>query len=209
MSRGYRSRKRRIREPKNTFVIVCEGVKTEVNYFNGFRTRYSDVKIESIHGKCTDPKNIVEYAKDQISYWGLNFIEGDAIWCAFDVDENTTDDIKNAIIKAEKYGIKIALSNPSIELWFLLHFKHVTAKITRKDALIELKKFIKDYEKNMPVYDLLKEMMPTAITNAINLNKLHEKDRTLLFSRESNPSTQVFLLVESIHELIKNNLARR
>ena len=77
--RGYKARKIWSRLPKNILVIVCEGEKTEIQYFNGFKERDSGLKIVSLHGKCTDPRNIVEFAKKQISRWDLNFEDGDGL----------------------------------------------------------------------------------------------------------------------------------
>lgn len=57
----------------------------------------------------------------------------------------------------------------------------------------------------MDVYPILKAKQVDAIQNAKKLNKKHKKLNSDLFSRESNPSTQVFKLVEFIQQLIKNN----
>lgn len=61
-----------------------------------------------------------------------------------------------------------------------------------------LKAWIKDYDKSEDVYDLIKEKRPVAIENAKNLNKKHDKSGTKLISVESNPSTQIYSIVEEI-----------
>ncbi len=72
----YASRKKGIRKIKNIVVIVCEGKKTEPLYFNGFKKRYSGVQIETCHEKCTDPKNITNFARKKIKEYGIDFSDG-------------------------------------------------------------------------------------------------------------------------------------
>ncbi|MCK5334134.1 MAG: RloB domain-containing protein, partial [Candidatus Aenigmarchaeota archaeon] len=98
-----------------------------------------------------------------------------------------------------------ALSNPCFELWFLLHYKLILSQISRDEALIELKKYIKNYKKNMDVYPILKDKQGDAIQNAKKLNKKHKDQNIDLFNRRSNPATQVFELIEFIQKLIENN----
>ena len=47
--RGYNSREVATREIKQTFLIVCEGSKTEPNYFRGFR--FPGLVIEIVAGE--------------------------------------------------------------------------------------------------------------------------------------------------------------
>jgi hypothetical protein len=210
MGRGYHSRKKGARKPLKHIVIVCEGKKTETQYFNGFRERNSGVEIEPIYGECTDPKNIVEFAKKQIDKFDLNFEEGDGLWCAFDVDhidKNKIEMIKYAVKFADKNNIQIALSNPCIEFWFLLHYEWIyNPALTRDEAFDKLKEHIEDYDKNYPsIYSVLKDKLPTAIENAKKLNKIHEKNYIELISVDSNPSSQVFKLIEFINKTIQEN----
>ncbi|MCK4614285.1 MAG: RloB domain-containing protein [Thermoplasmata archaeon] len=208
--RGYSRRKERNRRPRNRLIIVCEGQKTEVNYFKGFRTRYSNVEIIPMHGRCTDPKSIVKFAKEQIEKYDIDFKEGDGVWCAFDVDENSNDALKSAVELAEKTRkgkIRIALSNPSFEIWFLLHYRFNTSSRTRREALDEVKKFIPDYAKNKEVYSIVEDKLETAISNAKKLNVMHDKNNVDYYSRESNPSSQVFQLIEFIRELTEKNIS--
>jgi len=205
----YSRRKINRRKPRRFVVIVCEGVKTEIQYFKGFNERNSGVKIEPLHGDCTDPKNIVSFAKEQIAKYDLDFEEGDGLWCAFDVDENKEEIITRAVKLANEKNIQIALSNPCIELWFLLHYEWINNHaLTRDEAFYKLKEHIKDYDKNYPeIHSVLKDKLPTAIKNAKKLNKIHENEGIQLLSTKSVPSSQVFKLVEFIHKTIEKNRA--
>jgi len=205
MGKGYRSRREKFRKPRRKVIIVCEGEKTEINYFNGLRTRNSGVEIISVHGG-THPKHIVKYAEERMGMkWSIDFDEGDGVWCAFDVDENTNSDIKDTYEHAKTKNIQIALSNPCFELWFLLHYKQIFSQISRQDTVKELKTFIKDYEKNEKINHLLKDKLFTAISSAEKLNEIHQKKGVELISRDSNPSTQVFKLVKFIQQLVEKN----
>ena len=37
------------------------------DYFDSYKTRYSNLNIIPLYGKCTDPKNIVRFTKEQIN----------------------------------------------------------------------------------------------------------------------------------------------
>lgn len=203
--KGYQSRKRGIRKPKRIIVIVCEGKKTEIQYFKGFRERNSGVEIEPIHGKCTDIRSMIKFAKEKISYYGINFKEGDGLWCAFDVDDKKNQEIVDMTNHASRKKINMAISNPSIELWFLLHHKEILSGLTRFDALKKLREFLPRYEKNEPIFSQLSNKLPVAIKNAKKLNKIHIGKDIDLYSRESNPSSQVFQLIEFIQDTIQHN----
>ena len=202
---GYKPRKIGKRDTRKLILIICEGKETEINYFKSFKERNSGVNIVPIFGNCTDALNIVRFAKKQMKEYQLDLKKGDLIWCAFDVDDKKEHQIKDAISSANSDNIKIALSNPCIELWFLLHYKKIISSIDRKDVVYELKKFIKHYDKNTQVFDILKDKLDVAMKNAEHLNSLYEKNKTELYSRGSNPSSQVFKLVYDINDTIKKN----
>lgn len=194
---GYGKRKKGTRSPRKVFVIVSEGKKTEPIYFRRYRERYCNLSIKTPDSKCTDPVNLAKFAKEQIKQEGLDLKNGDKIWCVFDCDENPNERISKACKIAGK-DVIICLSNPSFELWYLLHFVPIQSKLSRSEVMDRLKAYIKDYDKSEDVYDLLKEERPIAIENAKNLNKKHEKNGTELMSVESNPSTQIYAIVEEI-----------
>ncbi len=202
---GFSRRKRGRRTIKNRVVIVCEGEATEIIYFKSFQERYSNVEIRPVHEGCTDPLRIAKDARNILRKEDLDLQKGDGLWCVFDVDESTEHEIRSAVEICHAKGIQVALSNPSFELWFFLHFKFWQSSIDRSDVNQRLEKFLPDYEKANDYSNELKPRLQTAITNAQRLNNLHEMDRTELLSTKSNPSSQVFKLVEFIQEVIEKN----
>jgi len=202
------SRKKNSRFIKNKIVIVCEGIRTEINYFNSFKTRYSGVEIIALHPGNTDPINICKEAKKSIKKFDLELNNGDSLWCVFDVDDrqnNTFQEVKQ--ICGNK--VNIGLSNPCIELWFLLHFENATKRIERVDVIRQLRQYITKYDKSMDIREILRGYEAEAIIRAQELNQSLESRQIEKISTESNPSTQVYLLVEHIHRITENNLKSR
>jgi len=183
-----------LREPQSILVIVSEGEKTEKKYFSNYRKRGCGLKIETPNTSRTDPVGLVNFAIRQIRKYDLDPEKDDEIWCVFDVDDNE-ENITEALDKAEENNIKIALSNPCFEIWFLLHFKFRDTSLTCNDAITELKDHLPDYSKNQDVFYEIVDRREKAISHAKKLNEIHNKRDNDLYSPESNPSTQVFKLV--------------
>ena len=102
-SRGYSPRKVNTKKIIQRFLIVCEGEKTEPNYFRGFRI--PTTVIIDIKGLGFNPSKLVEEAKE------LSREEDyDQIWCVFDRDDWPPEDFNAAIEKAKKKKIRIGLS---------------------------------------------------------------------------------------------------
>lgn len=200
---GYKRRKSRRRLPRKVFVIVCEGEKTERIYFNRYKTRYSNLRIETPNSKYTDPVNLTKFAIEQIKKEGLDLKNGDSVWCVFDCDENKNEDISKACRIAGK-DVKVCFSNPNFELWFLLHFEFLISKLTRSEVIDKLKKHIHTYEKNKDFYDDLLDKRPEAIKNVKKLFEMYERKGVGLYCVESNPSTQVNILVEEILKITES-----
>ena len=103
------------------------------------------------------------------------------IWCVFDRDDNTNAMLSKAKQVAIKEGYQIAFSNPSFEVWFLLHFNNQTTPVENCEAAIKLLKKkgrLEQYEKNKEVYEQLKPLQEAAIDRARQiLDPLIEYDR--------------------------------
>ena len=117
---------------------MCEGNKTERIYFNRFRKRGNNLQILTPDTKYTDPGNLVDFAIEQKRALDLNTNTGDRVWCVFDVDENTSKPIDDAVKKAGSNDIGIVLSNPCFEVWYLLHYCDWTRARNGKEVVKEL-----------------------------------------------------------------------
>lgn len=199
-----RKRKMGGRRENKFFVIVCEGKVTERIYFEKYRTvlRSTNIKIEIPKPKCTDPVNLTQYAIDYRRDHHLK--TGDTVWCVFDCDENTNEQMAQAC-KIAGVNVLLCLSNPSFELWYLLHFTPRTSKIYREEAMAKLKEFMPDYDKNIDVYGRLEDKREQAIKNAKQLIELHKKTNIEILCVESNPSTHVGVIVEELLKIAANS----
>ena len=131
--------------------------------------------------------------------------EGDSIWCVFDRDDNSNEVLLRAKQSAQKEGYHLAYSNPSFELWFLLHFVNQQTEVEDCQALIRLLKQpgrLPDYEKNKDYFDVLKPLQSTAIQRAKARAEQVRNQDTELISRQSNPLTTVWELVEYLNSKI-------
>ncbi len=103
---------------------------------------------------------------------------------------------------AKSKNIKIAYSNEAFELWYLLHFQFFDSALSRNDYYPRLSKHLGcEYKKNSKlVYKTILDKQDTAIKNA---KTLIEKYGNELNPENSNPSTNVFKLVEELNKYLK------
>jgi hypothetical protein len=183
--------------PRTRILIVCEGAKTEPNYFRKFP--YADVFEVEVVGAGRNTDSLVEEAvrlRDVAERDGVPFNE---VWCVFDRDSFTPQEFNRARQIALNEHIRPAMTNEAFELWYLLHFNFHDAGISRKTYGDRLTVALKqEYRKNMPnAYELLLALQPDAIRNATTLLR-----RYPWWNPEAhNPSTNVHLLVLRLNEL--------
>lgn len=192
--RGYSERRVENREIKETFLIVCEGKKTEPNYFSSFRVVSARICVKGIGA---NPSKLIEEAKRLNNQEEEGY---DQVWCVFDRDDFPKQDFNDAITNADREGFKVAYSNEAFELWYVLHFEFLNTGIPRKDYIQKLDKLLKhQYEKNSEaIYDEINNYQPTAIKNAENLLNQYQPQNAV----NNNPSTTVHLLVKELNRFI-------
>ncbi len=196
-------------------LISCEGTKTEPFYLTDFfrflvKTRaISPVSFVIAKHRHTDPlgvlNDLLDYKED-----GQTSNDFQHKWIVIDRDEprvngggHTLVNYNNAISKAKSLNIGVAFSNPSFELWYLLHYQYRNTAIDRDSVNTELGKII-DYEKNAPnMFDTLLSSQNIAVNNAKRLINDCTKN-----TGNCNPSTNMHSLVEFLNDF-KKNLTRR
>ena len=191
------------REPRRLIVVVCEGEKTEPMYLKAVERHApsSVLRFEILDEPSTSPKQLVEAAcavrrasAQARRRTGDPNEEVDQVWCVFDVDEHAM--IKAACEQARANDVRLAVSNPAIELWFLLHFQDQSAFLDRHAARRLLKTHIPAYDKRIEALDLLLDRFEQAATRARALDTRHDANRTSF--PDNNPSSGVYLLVEAL-----------
>ena len=176
----------------NKYIVLCEGRKTEKLYFENYQSRTNNLIVKVMESPYKNAIGIIEYAQHLVEKHGLNMDEGDLIYCVFDRDSNTGDELLEAYDKATANDIQICLSNPCFEIWFLLHYEYIITRIEYPSIKDKLKKHMgRNYKKNSDVYPIILDKRNIAIENASKLVKYHKSQGTPLCSIECNPFTQV------------------
>ena len=129
-------------------------------------------------------------------------------WIVIDRDEmrpngggHEVENFNGAISSAKAKGIQVAYSNPSFEIWYLLHFEYRNSPIDREAVIKELKKYV-DYAKNSrTIYQEILPLQKVAIANAKRLKATYEVNGRILNPTIDNPSTTVYELVEVLNGL--------
>jgi hypothetical protein len=205
------ARKKARRERYAKVLIVCEGKKTEPNYFNDLKDR---LELNSanvvVTGECgSSPVSIADFAFQQYHSERDTGDPFDKVYCVFDKDQHgnsyaqALDRINSATPKSTFVSIT---SVPCFEYWLLLHFIYTTAPYNQagsksgcESLITELRKYLAGYQKgDNTVFEKILGQLPQAKVYA---------DRALKAAQASdtdNPSTKVHELVEYL-ENIKND----
>jgi hypothetical protein len=188
--RNYWQRSIDITEVRQRFLIVCEGSKTEPNYFKKFRVPHVVIDVEGVGRNTLGIIDEAEHYNNEGDY--------DQVWCVFDKDDYPIDQFENAIERAKSLGFHVAYSNQAFELWYLLHFEFLNSAINRQQYITKLETYIgQQYKKNDPaMYDKLRCNLDNAIKNS---EKLLDTYRPPHPGRD-DPSTTVHKLVKALIE---------
>ena len=162
------SRRQGVREIKQSFLIVCEGEKTEPDYFRAFRMTAATVKAV---GQAMNTMTLVSKAISIRDADQKRKKIYDQCWVVFDKDDFPAKDFNQAIQYAEKNGFRVAYSNQAFEYWFLLHYNLYTGAIHRsqyKEMLTKLTgmAYSKSEGYGAVMYNLLLSRQQQAINNA-------------------------------------------
>jgi hypothetical protein len=130
-----------VRQPRKTIAVFCEGLRTEPEYFDALRrlpevrdVAAVDIQIEMTAGGSA-PLTLVRKAVAAKKRNTREEGEIDEFWCVFDVEwPSNHPNLGDAVHLAVSNGVALAISNPSFELWLMLHFRDHSAWLTSEDA---------------------------------------------------------------------------
>ncbi len=213
-SRPYGNRPRR-----RYFLIVCEGEKTEPNYFEAISNQLPKdmVKRITIVGTGRNTVDLIEEAEKEIAKRARSGApDFYYVWLVFDKDDFSSEKFNEVISVAFERNKKAspengrpywncAWSNEAFELWYLLHFQElIGGPVSRAQYQDKLEAAIRQvtqekdftYKKNdFGMFARLRGFMPQALARAERaLEKQLELHGTDWASM--NPATRV-------HELVK------
>lgn len=207
------SRKDRLKSKRQApanYLIVCEGKKTEPNYFNGLKKKINekygnkvDVLIPNIDIKGTgmNTTSLVKYTQKTVNH--ANKVYGQ-VWVVFDKDDYNDEQFNSAI---DNCNYNVAWSNPNFELWLLTHFKKVSRYVSKDDVIQELskefqKKGLGDYTKNdINIFDKVTSegKLHTAIKNCEYMEEVNKDGQ----ASQRNPMTKVYKIVDGLKEYLE------
>jgi hypothetical protein len=195
------------RDAYKKILIVCEGEKTEPNYFEDAREHYrlNTVNVE-VRGDCgSDPMSIVDFARQRYREEKDAGDPFEQVYCVFDKDgHGTYQQALNTIASCRPQGVYFAINSvPCFEYWLLLHFGYTARPYTAlpgnssgNQVLTELRKYIPDYDKgNLKIFSALIGQLEQAKRFA---------ERSLqdsLRNQTDNPSTHVHKLIQTLQDL--------
>lgn len=123
---------------KTNIIGLTEGQKTEPHYFRLLAKGRTLAQNEIRAAKSPDPLNMLS----ELLQWREAEEQQDKqpeAWLILDGETREQDPtrwrrLQKAFQKADKYGLQIALSQPSFELWLLLHLEDISDKELAKLA---------------------------------------------------------------------------
>ena len=184
MARGFQRPGRKL-APKPKIVIACEGKKTEYGYFHDLHRieRLTSVEVILLEHRGTDPRTVVRQVAQHIKAQRQErrWLDEDAAWAVFDGDEHqqTEGQRRNwhtAIDQAKALKIGLAISNPSFEFWYLLHYQDHFGALTRQKAKQMIEAHLPGYEKADRLYPVLQPLTKHAIARAGELERRAQRD---------------------------------
>lgn len=176
------ARKTRVSKGKTmrpNFFVFCEG-ETEVSYVKFLRSQYR-VPIQII-AKKSDSNISIKFVENSKREYERT--DNDKTFLMFDLD---VPDILPRLQKIPKAILLV--SNPCFELWLLLHLTDIHDPLNTEECLNRLLAKLPDYLKGKLTEEhkkILTENVIAAISRAKKLKK------------NENPSSSIYLLIESL-----------
>ena len=189
------------RRSARVFVIACEGEKTEAAYFSHMTQGLRRVRVLPLPtGKDgqSSPAHLVERLNQNVG----QFSEAQA-WLVLDSDHhfepNHRPGTQAALDEARQRGYQVAVSNPCIELWFVLHWEEVTAPCDEPFCTTRLKELMSSYTHSRYNPEELRAGLAKAIERARALDSAPEQQNP------SNPGSHVYRLMDALRAAIAAN----
>jgi hypothetical protein len=189
------------------YLIVCEGEKTEVQYFHAL---CDDLKIPPqnvrVYHDGSAPCSVLLHAKKLYQASKTSGDAYDRVFCVFDKDAHPSfqDTVNQLTAPSLKKSFASIISVPCFEYWLLLHFKKTNKpfcaagkKSVGDQTVAALREYLPKYEKNTAVYALVREHTGQAIKHAQGFQKEARE-------AHENPSTMVHELVLALQTLAQH-----
>ena len=162
---------------KPNFFVFCEG-ETEIAYVKFLRSLYrAPIQVIPKKGKSNISEDYIERSKNEYVRTGQ-----DKVFLMYDLDVDGMLEHLQKIPNAE-----LLVSNPCIELWFLLHYQEQKLEISSDKCVLKYQKVSKGYKKGVLSEEekkVLADKKELAIQRAKTLDEYE------------NPSATIYKLLE-------------
>lgn len=202
------ARKKANRSAYLKVLIVCEGQKTEPNYFNELKDHYqlNTANVE-IDGNCgSDPMSVFKHARKCANKAQQEKDSYDKVYCVFDKDTHSNyQQALNKINNAKGYAAIVSV--PCFEYWLLLHFVYTTQPFAAAGSKSASDKVIEELKRNDRLPNYQKASNGNFSTLLPTLESAKERAKQALIDAKANqtdnPSTYVHDLVDILQNLKK------
>ena len=175
------------KSPKRIILAICEG-ETEAAYLDLLRQHYR-LPIE-IKYKITGNKINKRLVNKYVDELGLQRLEDCLLFYIYDMD------VINIISVLNNLEGQAILSNPCLELWFLLHSTSYNRSVSSEEVLTTLKKssdIWKNYKKGKFSREQRKHLIANLNTAVSNAKRLTDFE---------NPSSNMHILIDALEKEI-------
>ena len=177
---GRKARISKGKQMKPNFFVFCEG-ETEIAYVKFLRSLYrAPIQVIPKKGKSNISEEFIERSQNEYVRTGQ-----DKVFLMYDLDVDGILEHLQKIPNAE-----LLVSNPCIELWFLLHYQEQKLEISSDKCVQKYQKVSKGYKKGV-----LSEEEKKVLAE----NRELAVERAKKLAEYQNPSTMVFRLLEKLN----------
>ena len=167
------------KQMKPNFFVFCEG-ETEIAYVKFLRSLYRAlIQVIPKKGKSNISEDFIVKSKNEYVQ-----TDQDKVFLMYDLDVDGMLEQLQKISNAE-----LLVSNPCVELWFLLHYQDQKSEISSDKCIKKLQKLSKEYKKGT-----LSEEEKDVFTK----NRESAVERAKDMIEYENPSTSIYRLLEML-----------
>ena len=176
---GRKARISKGKQMKPNFFVFCEG-ETEIAYVKFLRSLYrAPIQVITKKGKSNISEDFIVKSKNEYVQ-----TEQDKVFLMYDLD---VDGMLEQLQKIP--NTELLVSNPCMELWFLLHHQDQKSEISSDRCIKKLQKFSNEYKKG-----ILSEEEKTFLAEKKDL--AIERAKNMIGYQ--NPSSTVYKLLEKL-----------
>lgn len=198
---GIKKRGTSRRKLKPVYLIIAEGKnKTEVLYLSHFQDQEKNYSIRFVKaGYKTDADSLYNALIDKWEELDLSAKKGDRGFVILDIDNDPLKAQKVSALAQNNTNTEVSfvVSNPTFEVWLLMHFKYTTKQYKDGNTVIkELRRYLPNYEKNRDCFEDCKDKIKEAVKNSITIAEYYADNEWP--SIECNPRTDMGYLIECL-----------